>query len=673
MIKPFSHTAWLTVIFSPFIAQILVAPSALARQEADYLNLSVEQLFNATVVSATKTEEKWWTTPAAVYVLSSEDIIRSGAKSVPEALRMVPGVQVARNGTSSWAISVRGFNGSLSNKLLVLIDGREVYDPLFSGVYWDIQDTMLEDIERIEVIRGPGGTLWGSNAVNGIISIITKQAKDTQGNLVSLTAGNQERAIVAARHGGKFSNGHYRTYAKTLYRDGQRALGGGDSIDSWRAQRGGFRMDWNQSDTDSYNMQGEVYNSETSQNGRVPMLTAPYSMAVDAETEAQGGHLIGNWARSYSADERLAFKTYLNYSTRDQLALKDRRLTFDADLQYQFLAGNAHAMVVGGKYRLSADKLTPTASVTFDDAERTDNTFSAFVQDKIALVPEEWYLTLGSKFEHNDYTGFEFQPNARLQWHPADDKMVWTSVSRAVRIPSRFEHDFDLLAGVTAPQTPGSLPSTFEFLASPDMGSEELIAYELGYRHELTPTLMLDVATFYNDYDSLTTFHFDPVSLTHRPGFASLILRATNETSGEGYGGEMAINWRARENLNLSTAYSYLKLNLDGPSSTVAIDPKAAERDSPQHQFNIRSQWDVTKKLHLDSAFYYVSSLGGSQQVDDYTRFDVWLGWKINDRLQFNIVGQNLFDDAHREFLSPTNANAVEIRRSIYGNIVWNF
>lgn len=671
MKKKLSHYTLLTFAFVA-----LPSAPALADEEVDYFSLSAEQLFSATVISATKTEETWRTTPAAVYVLTNEDIMRSGATSIPEALRMVPGVQVARTGAAGWAISVRGFNGTLSNKLLVLIDGREVYDPIFSGVYWDIQDTVLEDVERIEVVRGPGGVLWGSNAVNGVINVITRKAKNTQGNILSLTSGNQERAIVSGRHGGKLSleNGYYRVYAKTRYSDEERAVTGGDAKGTWKTQRGGFRMDWDRGDRDSFNVQGEIYHSGTEQNGRIPNLNPPYgTLPVDSETEAQGGHLIGNWAHSFAENEKLTFKTYLNYSTRDQLALEDQRLTFDADLQYQFPAGERHEMVVGGKYRLSADELTPTAAVTFDEAERMDNTFSAFIQDKIALVPEKWYLTLGSKFEHNDYSGFEFQPNARLQWHPADDKMVWTSVSRAVRIPSRFEHDIDILASVTPPQAPGFPPSTFEFLASPDMGSEELIAYEMGYRHEITPKLMLDVATFYNDYDSLTTFSFDPVSFTHRPGFAALIVRATNETSGAGYGGEIALNWRARDNLNLSTAYSYLRIDLDGPPPASALNVEATEEESPEHQFNVRSQWDMTDELRLDSVFYYVSSLGGNQFVNDYTRFDMSLGWRINDQLQFNLVGQNLFDDAHREFLSPASLNAVEIRRSIYGNIVWRF
>lgn len=668
--KLFPHT------LLAFTTAIFPLNTALAKDDVDYFSLSAEQLFSATVISATKTEETWRDTPAAVYVLSNEDIMRSGATSIPEALRMVPGVQVARTGTAGWAISVRGFNGTLSNKLLVLIDGREVYDPLFSGVYWDIQDTLLEDVERIEVVRGPGGALWGSNAVNGVINVITKKAKDTQGNMASLTAGNQERSIVSGRHGGKLNleNGYYRIYAKTRYSNEERAITGGDARGEWRTERGGFRMDWDKGSNDSFNLQGEIYHSETEQNGRIPNLNAPYvPIPMDSETDAQGGHVIGNWEHSISDSERMLFKTYLNYSTRDQLALEDRRLTFDADLQYQFPAGERHELVVGGKYRLSGDKLTPTRSVTFDDKERTDNTFSAFIQDKIALVPEKWYLTLGSKFEHNNYSGFEVQPNARLQWHPSADKMVWTSVSRAVRIPSRFEHDINILASVTPPQTPGGLPSTFEFLASPGLDSEELIAYELGYRHELTPTLMLDVATFYNDYDKLTTFEIDPVSFTHRPGYAALLIMATNETSGASYGGEIALNWRARKNLNLSTAYSYLQMDLEGPSTAQAVSVEGTEEESPNHQFNVRSQWDMTKELRLDSAFYYVSSLGGSQLVNDYTRFDMSLGWRINDQVQFNLVGRNLLDDAHREFLSPASLNAVEIRRSIYGNIVWRF
>ena len=652
----------------------LFASTALASEEIDYFSLSAEELFNTTISSVSKKNEKLWDAPAAISVITSEDILRSGATSIPEALRMVPGVQVARTGTNGWAVSIRGFiNSGLGNKLLVLMDGREVYDPLFSGVYWDIQDTVLEDIERIEVIRGPGAALWGSNAVNGVINIITKKAGDTQGNLISAIAGNQERAILSGRHGGKMGeNGHYRIFAKTTDRDAQRALTGGDSIDDMNAQRSGFRTDW-ENGADSYNMQGEFYNSESDQFRNVPLLAAPFSQVEEENIEAKGGNLLGTWSRSYSDNEKLTLKTYVNYSTRNQRTLEDERLTFDADLQYEFPVREKQALVVGGKYRRTSDELTPTSILTFSNPERTDDTFSGFIQDKITLMPEKWYLTLGSKFEHNDYTGFEIQPNARLQWHPKKDRMAWASIARAVRTPSRLEHDLDILLGVFPPQPVLPVPLTTELLASPEFGSEELIAHEIGYRQELTPELMLDVAGFYNDYDQLATTHVDTLSFTRRPGLIAILLDTTNENSGKTYGGESMLSWRARDDLNFSASYSYLLMDLSGPPSAVAVDVEAPEHESPRHQFNIMSQWDMNDYLSLDTSFYYVGRLSGRQPVNDYTRLDMRLGWKINDQLQFNLVGQNLLDDAHREFLSPTDANAVEIRRSVYGNLVWRF
>jgi iron complex outermembrane receptor protein len=646
-------------------------PSLQARaQEIDPFALSPEQLFDATVVSVSRTSEKLRDAPAAVYVLTNEDIARSGATSIPEALRLVPGVQAARVNSAGWAISVRGFNGPLTNKLLVLIDGREVYDPLFSGVYWDVQDTALEDIDRIEVIRGPGASLWGANAVNGVINIITKSAADTQGALVSGIVGSQDHTILTARFGGDAGNKfHWRVYGKYSDRGPFDTLAGADAQDEWKAARGGFRADWQASAVDSFTLQGDLYRSDEGQFRSVPSLTAPYASVQHEDISADGANLLGRWSRALGDDSRLTVQSYVDYTTRRQLTLEDHRSTVDIDSQYELPTLDTHKVTLGIGYRYSADSLTATPIITFAEATRGDQRFSGFVQDKITLDPEHLFLTLGSKFEHNDYTGFEIQPTGRLQWQD-NAQVIWGAISRAVRTPSRLENDLNVLTGVIPPGGALPLPVAVELTPSPNFDSEKLIAYELGYRRQWSDSVIMDVAVFYNDYDSLSTLSLLPPLVAFNPLHLILPIGITNLTTAKTDGVEAVFNWRAREHLNFSAAYSFVEMQLDGPPSNQAIAAEAAERQSPRNQFTLRSQWDVRSDLSFDTTLYYVDAIGG-YVVPAYWRLDARLGWRLADSLEFDVVGQNLTDDWHREWNLATDANATRIGRAIYGKLVW--
>lgn len=650
---------------------------SLATSNEEPFELSLEQLFNATVISASKTEDKWWTTPASVYVVDNQDIQRSGATSIPEALRLVPGVQVARVNASGWAVSVRGFNGALANKLLVLMDGREIYDPLFSGVYWDIQDTPLEDIERIEVIRGPGASLWGANAVNGVINIITKSAADTQGGLLSGGAGNQEHGFTTGRYGVKLGeNGYYRIYGKYLNHDNEKNLAGINSQDNWSAGRGGFRADWKGNDKkSSFTLQGDAYQSDSSQLRTTPLLSAPYSRTGKEEITARGGNILARWKQDLQDDARLSIQSYVDFTSREQMLVEDRRTSFDLDAQYELPVWNRHKFIIGGRYRYSADELTPSSFVSLESAERNDQTFSGFMQDQITLQPEKWLLTLGTKFEHNDYSGFELQPNARLQWHPNETQMLWTSISRAVRTPSRIERDVNVDLAAFPPSVALPVPILLQLQANSDYDSEELTAYEAGYRHKLTSDLSFDISTFYNDYSKLATNRFLPFTIVNNgvdPLHILFPIHASNDTKGESYGLETTLDWQALEVLELSVGYSLLEIALHGPEPDIAINAESAEEQSPQHQFNVRSMWDITNDLSLDTMLYYVSSLP-AYQVPDYWRLDTRLGWKINRQLQFSLVAQNMLDSVHREFGAPSDVNSIEVGRSIYGKLTWRF
>jgi len=608
--------------------------------------------------------------PAAVYVLTSEDIMRSGATSIPEALRLVPGVQVSRGSPSGWAISIRGFNSALANKLLVLIDGRTVYDPLFSGVYWDVQDTALEDIDRIEVIRGPGASQWGANAVNGVINIITKKAADTRGLLLSVTGGNQEQPVVTARYGGDAgANTHWRVYGKYLNRPGGNTLAGLDAQNEWAAWRGGFRVDIDPNARgDSFTLQGDIYHSENGQLRSVPQLTKPYAVVNEENITAEGGNVLGRWTRQIGGDSNISVQSYFDATSRDQLTLKDRRNTFDVDAQYELPMLDRHKITMGLGYRYTTDRLSATPIIASAKSRLSEELFSGFVQDKITLDPERWFLTIGSKFEQNDFTGFEIQPSVRLQWQ-GDGESAWASVSRAVRTPSELESDFRILTGVIPP---GILPVpiSVELIPSPNFKSEELIAYEVGYRRQWTSSVLTDLTAFYNDYDNLSTLSLQAPSLGSNPLHAILPIAITNLTKAKTYGFEAVANWRAQEHLNFSAAYSVLQMNLDGPPSNLAIASEAAEKQSPQQQFNLRSQWDIDERLALDTTLYYVAPLPG-YQVNAYWRLDARLGWRLTDQLQFDLVGQNLLMDSHREFGAPTDVNATRIGRSVYGRLTW--
>lgn len=655
------------VVLFTLLALAYGAQLAQAEENIDNFELSPEQLFDAKVMSVSKTSEKLGDSPAAVYVLTNEDIMRSGVTSIPEALRIVPGVQVAQVNANSWAISVRGFNSTISDKLLVLIDGRQVYDALYSGVYWDIQDTMLEDVERIEVIRGPGASLWGANAVNGVINIITKAAKDTQGNLASVALGSYDRAIVEERHGGKLEdNGYWRAYGKYLERADGKTPAGANAYDGMTEERGGFRADWKANDTvkGDFTLQGDMYNNDTSGLTTIPVFVSPFTQTQVQNITANGGNLLGRWNRTLSDDSHFTLQSYVDYTSRKQLLLGYQRTTFNMDAQYELPALNRHKIIVGGEYSYSDDQLRQSQFVTLPGNTIDNMNISGFIQDKITLEPKTLFLTLGTKLERNDYTGFEAEPNASLQWHPDERQMVWASVSRAVRTPSQLEHDLTITAGVIPY---GGGIAEYQLIPNKDFNSEILVAYEIGYRNQLTPKLMLDVTGFYNDYNKLSAISFLAPNLAVSPVILPLII--TNDASGETHGVETLLEWRALDTLNLSTSYSLLNMQLHSPPAETSLNSRGVQ---PEHQFNARALWDVTKNTELDTTVYYISSLP-DYAVGHYWRFDVHWGWRIVDGLRFDLVGQNIFDGAHREFLAPTSVNAINITPSVYGKITWRF
>ncbi|MES2678140.1 MAG: TonB-dependent receptor [Pseudomonadota bacterium] len=616
------------------------------------------QLFDTDVFSLSKKNEDAFDAASSIYVLSSEDIRRSGATSIPEALRLVPGIQVARIDGNKWAISARGFNAQFSNKLLIMIDGRTVYTPVFSGAFWDVQDYVLEDVEKIEVIRGSGGAIWGANAVNGVINIITKNAVDTQGGYVSGIVGNQDRAIAEVRYGGRTESlNHYRVYAKHVDRDQLNKLNtdtGND--DGYQQSQAGFRYDIRSIKDSTIAVHGDVRSGKAE--NYFPLSSVS---PVRTDKNSTGGNLVVNWDKTISKKSSFTLQTYLDYDQFDTGILSRAGRTADIDFQHFYDFNRQNQFVWGLGYRLLQDKIGESAlnnnvvPLNYTLREKNDEIFNAFLQDKIGLIADTLYLTIGSKFEINDYTGFEFQPSAKLTLYPSRNQTVWASVSRAVRTPTRGEESIEI-------RTPGG---TLVQAGDAQYESEKVLAYELGYRIKPTRTSLIDIATFYNDYDDLRSFN-------SKNGFSAT---TTNFGQGRSYGTEITAKWQAMDDWRLEAGYDFLRLDLknDSPSTESRVFPLYfAEKQSPKNQFRLRSNYNITSKIEFDNILYYVNAISDSRGVSDttgvkaYARIDTRLGYLFNSNLNFSVGIQNLADKRHQEFDKGLFANETEVGRTIY-------
>jgi iron complex outermembrane receptor protein len=641
-------------------------------QPKELLRLGLEQLMDLEVTSVSKKEQRLSQVAAAVYVITREDIRRSGATSIPEALRMAPGVQVSRIDANKWAVGVRGFNGRWSNKLLVLMDGRSVYSPMFSGVYWDVQDTFLEDVERIEVIRGPGGTMWGANAVNGVINVITRHARDTQGGLLTAGGGSQELGFGGARYGGKTGKAYYRGYAKFFQRNRLTNASGAPGGDDWNALRGGFRMDWEPSERDAVTVQGDLYQNHAGGTVATFSLRPPFSGTSGYRAAASGGNVLARWKRVLSERSETVVQIFFDRARNPGASYSEAVDTYDLEFQHRLKLGSRHDMQWGLGGRFISDDMRSDATQKWVPASRKQPLFSAFWQDEIALVENRLSLTLGSKGEHNVYTGFEFEPSARLAWTPNARSTVWASLARAVRTPARIQRDARVDIA-TFPGAGGSV-SVLSLFGSSGFGSEKLRAHELGYRFQPVKRISLDLAAFYNVYNRLKGSQrlapfYEPI-----PAPAHLVIPLTfnNRAEANSYGLELVPAWSVTEKWKLSASYSWLRAPLELAGT--------GERDSPRRQARFQSYLDLPWKLSLDTALYYVSSLHpmpgsfGAPEVPAHTRLDTRLGWKPGRDIELSVAAQNLLDSRQVEFNTPGDVvPGNQVRRSIYGKIAWRF
>jgi iron complex outermembrane receptor protein len=613
-------------------------------------------------------------TPAAVFVITNEMIRRSGAQTVPEVLRMVPGVDVAQISADTWAVTIRGFNSQFANKLLVQVDGRTIYDLTSGGVFWDVQQLMLEDVERIEVIRGPGATVWGSNAVNGVINILTKKAQDTQGIFLQGGSGTQELGYTNVRTGGRIGQDlYYRVYGQWFERN-HSPDGSISTNDSWRQEHGGFRMDYDASRSDAMTLEGDYYSGYSGSISPYSLPTPPY-VGYNNGDHVMGEYILYSWKHTVDEDSDWTFQTYYNRTQRHALIVptlytSDRDLA-DMDFQHRFPLGTRNEIIWGFSYRFTQDSFPPQSfQVSYDPEQRFDNYFTYFFQDQITLVEDRLYFIAGSKFEHNDYTNFEYQPTGRLLWTPDDRHSIWGAISRAVHVPDRFVANGEFKSSTI---NTDPLPMFVTVFPNPEAISEDLLAYECGIRVQATERFSWDLALFYNQYSNLEIRQFGPPYPVPPYGPPEYLIfpeyhRYTGW--GETYGMELATNYTLNESWRLQCAYTYLRMFLRNDSGAVFLMQPG---ESPCNEVYVQSSWDLSNHWEFDLTGRYVDSLLGGlspipEFVPSYITMDARLAWHDKKNLEIALVGRNLARGYFTEFPQGTLVGP-----EFYGQVTWRY
>ena len=631
--------------------------------------LSLEELMNIEVTSVSRTEETLQGSAAAVTVVTNEDIRRSGATSVPEALRLVPGLHVARQTSDLWAVSARGFSGANSEKLLVLSDTRSIYTPLFSGVFWDVQDFFLQDIDRIEVIRGPGATLWGSNAVNGVINITTKSAKDTQGVYVESGGGSDQLAVAGARYGAKAGDGlYYRVFGRFVARDESFNSQTTTSDDS-RLGHFGFRADWERNARDTITFQGDLYRANIGRLSPSVSVTGRPGPTGELYVGAGGGNFLSRWTHTVNQKSDIQFRVYYDRTHRNDPSFVDNLDTVDLDLQHRIAFGSRQEIIWGSNYRFTDNRNTGKGVFALNPPRSRDNLASGFVQDQIS-ISEALRVTVGTKLEHNDFSGFEVQPSVRSAWEFSPRHAAWAAVSRAARVPTRLERDIALDA-----TNPAGNPVA-RLLGNEDFDSEKLTAYEVGYRGRILETLSLDLAAFRNSYTGLASLEFGSPFADPASSKTVIPIFNRNLTSGVGKGIETSLIFSPVSIWRLTASHSFMQLNLT-PAGHDINRGRFLAGATPRHQVGLRSLLDLPRNLQFDAQFRHLTairqlpSITGDPRLPGYSELDARFAWRGWRRMELSIVGQSLLHAHHAEFGTPDTRG--EIKRRAYARIAWGF
>ena len=625
-------------------AILLAVPSARAvvpAQNEDIAELTLEELANIQVTSVSKRSESLSDAAASIFVITGSDIRRAGATSLPEALRLAPNLQVARVDARNYAVTARGFSSPFENKLLVLIDGRTVYSPLFSGVFWDVQDVVLDDVERIEVISGPGATLWGANAVNGVINIITKSSAATQGALLATTLGKDARD-GAVRYGGRVGDGHYRAYAKHAENDDTHTATGATSATGWHRDQAGFRTDWGNT-AQGLTVQGDVYDARLRQ-------------ANTRDIEVAGANLLGRVANTFADGSAATVQLYWDHTERDQPnAFRERLDTFDLQLQHAVRLQGNHHVVWGGGYRLGHDRVENGPAFGFLPGTLNLRWANLFAQDEIALR-NDLRLTAGLKVEDNNYTGVEVLPTLRLAWNPRPASLLWTSLSRAVRAPSRIDRDF---YSPIQPRIVNGVPQ-YAVAGGPGFDAETAKVFELGYRAQPSTSLSYSTTLFFSRYDRLRTLEPNPSG----PGAVF-----ENRADGLTRGIEAWATWQAADAWRLSAGGVVQRVGTTlQPGSRDASGTTGLATSDPTHYWQVRSSYDLGAHQEFDVTLRHVGALP-RPVVPAYTAVDARWGWRVRPGVELSIIGQNVFDPRHAESGSP--ATRSEYERALAVRVVW--
>ena len=655
-------------------AALMTIPAWSQQTPKDLGDKSIEDLMNIEITSASKTEQKLSRTASAVFVVTAEDIRQSNVTNIPDLLRMVPGIDVAQINAHTWAISTRGLNSHFSNELLVMLDGRSVYTPTFGGVFWDVLDVPLEDIERIEVIRGPGASVWATNAVNGVINIITKKASDTPGAMVVAGGGTADQGFGTLQYGGNIGKDtSFRVFTKYLNQDHFPSLDGQDGGDGWDLARAGFRTDTVFSSKDTLTLEGDLYRGREGNPGSgISSIVSPAIPDVNMQVNLGGGFLQTVWDHTYSSSSGTSLQlSYDEYERNDVLG--ETRATFDVAFQHHFAWGDRQNLVWGVEYRYSASRTEGSLVISLDPPNLKTPLFSSFVQDEIALVPDRVFLTVGTKLEHNYYTGWDLQPSVRVAWTPTSRQTLWAAVSDADRTPSAIDTSIvSNLGGFTGPNGPVAL----RLVGNPNLGDEKTIAYEAGYRMSLGEHVSLDFAAYYNDqYDQETTEPGAPFfESTPSPPHLVLPLINANLSYGESHGFEIATNWKVARRWTLSPGYAFEQIHMHlEPTSHDTTSVAGAEGSSPVDSAQLRSHVALPHALSWDASVYFVDRLT-DPVIPAYTRLDTGLTWQWNKKSSLSLVGQNLLKDVHEEFVDSTGSAATTlIKRSVFAKFTWRF
>jgi iron complex outermembrane receptor protein len=666
---------WLALLlFTPQIGWAQ-GPQAAQNGTSDLKQLTLEQLGDVEVTTVSKDPQEVMKTAAAIFVITQEDIRRSGATSIPEALRLAPGVEVARVDADHWSVAIRGLAGQFSKDLLVLIDGRSVYTPLFAGVYWDVQNVVLEDVDRIEVVRGPGGTIWGANAVNGVINIITKSAENTHGGLASLGGGNVDEGTGSIRYGGTAGKDfNYRVYGMGSF-VGPEFHSDGERFDQLRMGQMGFRTDWKDGDKDSFTVQGDTYRVGSGERVSLASFSPPAETQPADTAYATGGNILARWQHTTGEGSDVQIKAYFDRTNQFDLEGGETRNTFDVDYIQHARVFENQDLTWGLGARVSPSNFIQTSpGVNFLPNKQTDSIYSGFLQYELPIVRDKLILTAGTKLEHNNFSGFEYEPSIRLLWTPTERQSFWTAVTRAVRTPSRQDQDvaFDIFAGflgVGSPAVP--TPVYFAIQGNPQAEAEQLIGYEAGYRTEIRSTVYVDFTAFYNSNTGLEGY--GPVSYAQASPGAPIfaILPYANIVEGHTVGAEISPDWKITHWWQLRASYSYLDLSVRDKAGFTDVGNLLGsyEGSSPHSVGNFQSLFNLPKHLEFDATYRFTSGLP-EYSLGGYSTADVRLGWHVGEGLDFSVMGQNLLQPSHAEF-GGNPGPLVGIKRSAYAKMTW--